>query len=167
MNNSVAVEIPEELAANKVITSEHRVRARRILGAHIYPQYDLYPGLKEHEERIIHHLEQGCAEEFKSDELIAAASVVLAYADRHWAQFVGNRRATKYQLQVLMRASKILITIVARRIVDAQDRRLTIVTPRDVEYAAIAAAHRLVHYRERIERFLTDTWGNSLAHGVR
>lgn len=166
MNTSVAVGIPEELAVNKVITAEHRIRARRILGTHIYPQYDLYPGLKEHEERILHHLEQGCAEEFKNDELIAAASVVLAYADLHWARFVGDRRPTGYQLKVLLRASKILITIVAHRLIDERDRRMAVVTPRSIEYAAIESAHRLALYRERIEDFLTNTWGSTLAHEV-
>lgn len=166
MNTYVAVEIPEELAANKTITAEHRVRARGILGAHICPQYDLYPALREHEDRILNHLEQGCAEEYKSDEMIAAAAVVLTYADLHWARFVGDREPTTYQLKVLLRASKIVITTVARRLNDARDRRVTFNTPRDVEYAVIESAQRLAHYRERIEDFLTNTWGNTLAHGV-
>lgn len=167
MNTSVAVEIPEVLGVNKVITAEHRVRARRVLGAHIYPQYEFYPRLKEVEERILNHIEQGCAEEYTSDEMIAAAAVVLAHADMHWARFVGNRRPNGYQLKALLRASKMLITIVARRLIDSRDRRMVVVTPRSIEYAAIESAHRLALYRERIEDFLANTWGGTLAHGVR
>lgn len=166
MHNSIAVVETAVLAANKIITSEHRIRARRILGGYIYPQYEFAPGLKKLEECVLYHLEQGCAEEYGPEEMIAAAAVVLAYADLHWARFVGDRRPTGYQLKVLLRASKMVITVVAHRFIDARDRHMTVVTPRSIEYAAIESAHRLSLYRERIEDFLTNTRGSTLAHGL-
>ena len=165
LHNSVVAK-DEALAANKRITQEHRTRARRILGAYIYPNYLAYPRLIEHEERVLHHLEQGCAEEYRSDELVASAAVVLAYADTHWARYVGTRYPTAWQLKVLLRASKIVITIAAARLIDVQDRRMTMVTASSVSDAAQHAAQRLAHQKERLESFLTDTWGRTLAHGV-